>query len=244
MPASTEERKKQLLRAVVREYIVTAEPVGSETVAEKYDFGVSSATIRNDMADLEDLGLLERPHASAGRVPTVRGYRFYVDQFVGGDQTTVGADYPLTEAIDGLRLDRAHDLKSLARALASQTGETVVVSDGDEAFVTGISNLSRKPEFREGQLLNEMLRLIDNLDEVVRDVERSLAQDLGSRSGAGFTVFIGDDNPFGQVFSSVLTRWQHPHAGQTFIGILGPQRMDYDANVAMIRYLHEVLRNR
>ncbi|MBI4457862.1 DeoR family transcriptional regulator [Candidatus Uhrbacteria bacterium] len=236
MPASTEDRKKKLLRAVVREYIVTAEPVGSETVAEKYDFGVSSATIRNDMADLEELGLLEQPHASAGRVPTVRGYRFYVDEFVGDDSARVNAGNPLTAAIDEIRLDRGHDLKSLARALAAQTGETVVVSDGDEAFVTGISNLSAKPEFKEGQLMIEMLRLVDNLDEVVRDVERRFAQD--------FAVFIGEDNPFGEVFSSVLTRWQHPRSGQTVIGILGPQRMDYDANVAMIRYLHEVLRNR
>jgi heat-inducible transcriptional repressor len=73
------ERKKQVLKAIINEYVMTAEPVGSRTLARRYDFGVGSATIRNEMADLEDMGYLEKPHKSAGRVPSDKGYRFYVD---------------------------------------------------------------------------------------------------------------------------------------------------------------------
>ena len=73
------ERKKEILKTIINEYIMTAKPVGSRTLARKYDFGVSSATIRNEMADLEMEGYLEQPHKSAGRVPSDRGYRFYVD---------------------------------------------------------------------------------------------------------------------------------------------------------------------
>ena len=73
------ERKKEILKTIINEYIVTAQPVGSRTLARKYDFGVSSATIRNEMADLELAGYLEQPHKSAGRVPSDKGYRFYVD---------------------------------------------------------------------------------------------------------------------------------------------------------------------
>ncbi|MGM0411194.1 MAG: heat-inducible transcriptional repressor HrcA [Bacillota bacterium] len=72
-------RKKKILKAIIQEHILTAEPVGSRTLAKNYDFGVSSATIRNEMADLEDMGYLEQPHTSAGRVPSDKGYRFYVD---------------------------------------------------------------------------------------------------------------------------------------------------------------------
>src|SRR6056297_688840 len=72
-------RKKKILKAIIQEHILTAEPVGSRTLAKNYDFGVSSATIRNEMADLEEMGFLEQPHTSAGRVPSDKGYRYYVD---------------------------------------------------------------------------------------------------------------------------------------------------------------------
>ncbi|QDR80953.1 heat-inducible transcriptional repressor HrcA [Sporomusa termitida] len=74
-----DERKRQILQAIIDDYISTAEPIGSRTIARKYNLGISPATIRNEMADLEFLGYLEQPHTSAGRIPSVKGYRFYVD---------------------------------------------------------------------------------------------------------------------------------------------------------------------
>lgn len=72
-------RKKKILHAVIRDYVDTAEPVGSRTLAKKYDLGVSPATIRNEMSDLEDLGYIHQPHTSSGRVPSDKGYKYYVD---------------------------------------------------------------------------------------------------------------------------------------------------------------------
>lgn len=74
-----DERKKKVLQAIIKDYIATAEPVGSRTIARKYDLRVSPATIRNEMADLEELGYIEQPHTSAGRIPSQLGYRYYVD---------------------------------------------------------------------------------------------------------------------------------------------------------------------
>lgn len=74
-----DERKKKILRAIVQDYISTAEPVGSRTIARKFDLGISPATIRNEMSDMEELGLIEQPHTSAGRIPSDAGYRYYVD---------------------------------------------------------------------------------------------------------------------------------------------------------------------
>lgn len=74
-----DERKRLILQAIIDDYISTAEPIGSRTIARKYDLGISPATIRNEMADLELLGYLEQPHTSSGRIPSVKGYRFYVD---------------------------------------------------------------------------------------------------------------------------------------------------------------------
>lgn len=74
-----DDRKQKVLLAIVQDFIATAEPVGSRTIAKKYRLGVSPATIRNEMADLEEMGYIEQPHTSAGRIPSVRGYRYYVD---------------------------------------------------------------------------------------------------------------------------------------------------------------------
>ncbi|MDS1029437.1 heat-inducible transcriptional repressor HrcA [Bacillota bacterium LX-D] len=74
-----DERKKKVLQSIIQDYIATAEPVGSRTIARKYNLGVSPATIRNEMADLEELGYIEQPHTSAGRIPSDLGYRYYVD---------------------------------------------------------------------------------------------------------------------------------------------------------------------
>ncbi|HVJ50178.1 heat-inducible transcriptional repressor HrcA [Desulfitobacterium sp.] len=74
-----DERKKKILRAIVQDYITTAEPVGSRTISKKFDLGISPATIRNEMADMEEMGLIEQPHTSAGRIPMDAGYRYYVD---------------------------------------------------------------------------------------------------------------------------------------------------------------------
>lgn len=85
-----DERKQKVLRAIIMDYISTAEPVGSRTIAKKYNLGVSSATIRNEMSDLEELGLIEQPHTSAGRVPSDKGYRYYVDHLMDEDDLIGG----------------------------------------------------------------------------------------------------------------------------------------------------------
>lgn len=77
-----DERKKQILQAVIRDYVDVGEPVGSRTIAKKYDLGVSPATIRNEMSDLEEMGFICQPHTSAGRIPSDKGYRYYVDHLI------------------------------------------------------------------------------------------------------------------------------------------------------------------
>lgn len=82
------ERKRKILNTIINEYISSAEPIGSRHIAKNADLGLSSATIRNEMADLEEMGYLEQPHTSAGRVPSDKGYRFYVNELMGGYEAT------------------------------------------------------------------------------------------------------------------------------------------------------------
>src|SRR5262249_14798613 len=78
-PEGLDERTRNILMAIIHSFIHTGEPVGSRTISQRFDFGLSPATIRNVMSDLDEMGFLEQPHTSAGRMPTDQGYRFYVD---------------------------------------------------------------------------------------------------------------------------------------------------------------------
>ena len=120
------ERKKKILRAIVDEYIRTAEPVGSKTIAQMPGMDFSSATIRNEMAELTSLGLLEQPHTSAGRIPSDKGYRFYVDQLMEHHQHEIDdVKTEMFEKVDKLETT----LKQLVKNLAQDTNYAAVVTE-------------------------------------------------------------------------------------------------------------------
>lgn len=115
------ERKRKVLWAIVQDYSDTAEPVGSRTIARKYDLGVSSATIRNEMQDLEDAGYLEQPHASAGRVPSIKGYRYYVDWLMKPDPVTIDEEN-LLDSMLHTHMNRVDDIfRDMAKVVAHLT---------------------------------------------------------------------------------------------------------------------------
>lgn len=110
-----DERKTKILSAIVQDYIATAEPIGSRTIARKYRIGISPATIRNEMADLEDMGYLSQPHTSAGRVPSDKGYRFYVDFLM----PTVELTPEVNKILDDLLKARIKQIEDLVDEVAS-----------------------------------------------------------------------------------------------------------------------------
>lgn len=121
------ERKKKILQAIINDYINTADPIGSRTIAKKYDLGLSSATIRNEMADLEDMGYLEQPHTSAGRIPSNRGYRFYVDQLMKKYKLTVSEIRDIRKAMK-LKIEEIDKLiNSCSQIVSKLTNYTAVV---------------------------------------------------------------------------------------------------------------------
>ena len=97
------ERKQRILHAVITDYIQTAEPVGSRTISRHYQLDLSAATIRNEMADLEELGYLTQPHTSAGRIPTQQGYRFYVDTLMDAESLSEEEEKFLTKFFNKLQ---------------------------------------------------------------------------------------------------------------------------------------------
>lgn len=122
-----EPRKMRILQAITDDYIQTADPVGSRTIARKYALGVSPATIRNEMADLEELGYLEQPHTSAGRIPSDKGYRFYVDELMAPEEVSDEDRAQLREEVVAMQRAMEQVVHRATRLLSLLTRYTAVV---------------------------------------------------------------------------------------------------------------------
>lgn len=123
------ERKFKILKAIINEYLETAEPIGSRTLAKKYGLGISSATIRNEMSDLEDMGLVSQLHTSSGRMPSEKGYRFYVDSMMQSRALTPEEALFLQRMIIGNIYQAEYMLQETAKALSRLTNYPAIVSE-------------------------------------------------------------------------------------------------------------------
>lgn len=134
------DRKRKILQAIIDEYIGTAEPVGSRAISKKQDLGLSSATIRNEMADLEEMGYLIQPHTSAGRVPSDMGYRFYVNQLMERYQLGMETVAKLQEQLGARvnQLDRIIRSAGLAASSLTEYTTFVTTPSSNEAFINKI----------------------------------------------------------------------------------------------------------
>ena len=124
-----DERKKRILKAVIDEYISTAEPVGSSTLVEKYGLGFSSATIRNELAELEKFGYLDKTHTSSGRVPSEKGYRFYVDELISEEDISLEEIKYIHSKLDE-KVNEIEDLTKIASSTLSEVTHYTTVAIG------------------------------------------------------------------------------------------------------------------
>lgn len=226
------DRKENLLKIIIEEYVRSANPVGSSLVVEKYFPDLSSATIRNDMSELEERGLICQPHISAGRVPTVRGYKYYLDYLITPGKISKKNQLFLDELFKKFKADN-DNIKGLAKKIADLSEEAVLVGFAPrDVYYTGLSNLFRQPEFSQVSLIYSLTEIIDHLDEVMANIFNQVENEV--------RVLLGEENPFGVMSAAVLTKYQI--GGRSgLIGILGPNRMNYIENINLIDYSRERL---
>lgn len=124
-----DERKRIILNAIIHDYIFSAEPVGSRTLVKRHDIGLSPATIRNEMADLEEMGYLEQPHTSAGRIPSHRGYRYYVNSLLDNFQLNPSELYQLEEMISAIKASETGFPRQLAKLMSSLTSYISLIAE-------------------------------------------------------------------------------------------------------------------
>src|SRR5919201_1634600 len=235
-------RQQRVLRAVVHEYIRTAQPVASETIVRRYRLGVSSATVRNDLAALEDLGLLTHPHTSAGRVPTSRGYRYFISSLMGDAGLLQSEQMMVRHQFHQVQLDTSEWLRLAASVLARlSTGAALVTEPHHEqarirhlevvpiqdrrallivVFVGGVMNLLRLPEFASSEPLRDVIAILEDRTRLARLLPAALP-------AGEVSVAIGDEVPLRELreFSLIFGRYGGRSAG--FLGVGGPTRMDY-----------------
>jgi heat-inducible transcriptional repressor len=231
------ERQFQILAAIIEQHAEIAVPIGSVMLAKL--FNVSSATIRSEMVRLEEMGYIEQPHTSAGRVPTDSGYRFYVNSLNKAHELEPqsllldrGA-----RAIDarvnthGDRADRA--IRSAVDSLVELTQNLGIATIGDELYMSGIGNLFSQPEFMQGNHTQAVARLLDNLEPWLRE----------AAPNEPLNVYIGAENPIGKTSGStlIISRFRSPYSDNSYIGVLGPTRQSYAKVMRLVRHTGAML---
>ncbi len=218
-----DERKQLLLKLVIEQYIETAGPVGSHIVVEQGKLQISGATVRNELRDLEEMGYLTHPHTSAGRIPTEKGYRYYVEKMMTPVplKKKVQDDY---QKIAHESLGEEEKLKRAAKFLAEVSGNTILVAFSPNSFYyTGIRNLFSQPEFQEVSQTISISEIFDQCEERIDDLFDAIDE-------GDVRVLIGKENPFGSLCSIVGVR-----VGETnVVMLLGPLRMRYAENISLL----------
>ena len=217
-------RQKEILTEIIRLYADSAEPVSSRELANS--FGLSSATIRAEMSALEDASLIFQPHISAGRVPTDKGYRYFVNNLVPTGNTKSNKNVlTITKRVDSLKDRTDSAIKIAAETLSDLTGNMTFATLSDSVYFHGMSQLFSQPEFLEQVQALQAARFIDAIQEWLSSAQIDSLQ-----------VFIGDENPV--VRSSGLTmmvnRFSSPYSDQSYIGIIGPTRQSYDKVINLV----------
>lgn len=227
------ERQTGILNSIIGEYINSAHPVSSQLLEKKYDFGIRPAAIRIEMQELADRGYLSQPHTSSGRVPTDKGYRFFVDNIIekGLTENDFNEDRWANLEIE----DTIKFIQSITKNLADLSTNLALIYLPDERILwkEGWESVLREPEFREEKFVFNFTRLLKSFEEGIEDLEIN----------SGIKIYIGKESPFPKVkdFSIICSKCHFPNKEEGIISIVGPKRMAYEKNISLINSLTKLL---
>lgn len=226
-------RQTQILKAIMEEYVDTAEPVGSQVLEKKYNLGVSPATIRNEMAYLIDRGYLRQPHTSAGRVPTALGMRFYVDHLMQEKKMSVADEVSVKEQVWDSRFDFDKLMRQATLALAARTKTlSIAATDDGDVYYAGIANILEMPEFFDIDVTRTVLSLLDH--------EARLRQLFFDKNYGPEPIHIifGQDLgwPYFEPIGVAFTTFSAGAGRKGTLGVIGPCRLNYPYILPTLRY--------
>ena len=227
------ERQVRLLDTIVQEYIYSARPISSQLLTKKYEFGICPATIRNEMQALTEAEYLIQPHTSAGRIPTDKAYRFFVDNQLEKEISDFN-DLLIGQLIQG----GGHIFEfidQLTKSLAETCSGLVVSSvfEKDLIFKQGWEGLFQEPEFEDKDFVLNFMEFLKEFEKDIRNLEIN----------SEIKIYIGKEGPFAKSkdFSIILSKCDFPKKQQGIISILGPKRMPYKENINLINSIVKIL---
>lgn len=234
------QRQKEILFAVIGEYIKNAQPVSSSWIAESSDFDVSPATLRNELAFLEAQNFIYQPHTSAGRVPTDKGYRFFVNTLSEEMELRRSREAALVKILQQIIRHRAEEhalFAELGKTLAALSESTVFSGPLNEdkiMFKAGIHEVLAQPELEDVLVRRNFGDIVDSLETHLK-MFYSLLEDNKP------TVFIGRENPLNGAkdFSMIIAKHKVFSGDEGIIVIFGPKRMNYRRNLKLLKTLTE-----
>ncbi|HYC80037.1 MAG TPA: hypothetical protein VEC17_03345 [Candidatus Binatia bacterium] len=227
-------RQQKILAAIVKEYSETAQPVGSQEIVEKYNLNVSPATIRNEMAVLEKQGFISQPHKSAGRVPTDKGYRFFVNELMQRFELSEKERRMLKGEL--VRLQAAHEQlgRSISKLISEVSGQAAFTLLPQDASAAGLAQIVSMPD-ADAETIKGVAELFDHIDQ---HGSKLLKQAEGKPE-----AFIGKEVPIPvpKNMSLVVSNIKLKNGKRGLIGIVGPKRMSYAKNMSLLEYLAKLI---
>lgn len=229
-------RQQEILAAVIEEYTNSAVPVGSKILVEKYDFDISPATMRSDLNKLTEDGFLHQPHISAGRIPTDRGYKYFVEEIMGDEELSLVDQKKLQAELLKLRAQNQRLSRTTAKLLSGMSGNLAISTIEKDFSEFGIRELLGKPEFKELDEFCKVAEALDFIDENVDAILKNLKENETR-------IFIGKDNPIKGIpnCSLVVSPYQTKLGQKGFLAIIGPKRMKYAENKSLLDYVRKLL---
>lgn len=232
------DRQNLILEKIVKDYIDLAQPISSELLEKKHHFGLSPATLRIEMQKLTDAGFLSQPHTSAGRVPTDKGYRFFVDNLFE-KESFEWPEEKLSKEIQQIEKGISNSLRfsqEITKILASFSSNLALSYLFDEKIFwkEGWPEILDEPEFRDADYIKNFMEMVEKLEENIKNFA------FGSSE---VKVYIGRENPVSKAkdFSLIISQSQFPKRKKGTLAILGPKRMNYNKNIGLINSLTKLL---
>lgn len=230
------DRQKALLKAIIEEYIESAQPIGSEIVERKYNLGVSPATIRNEMVRLTEAGYLKQPHTSAGRIPTSMGLRLYISELMKEKQLPIAAEVSIKERLWQERIKRESLLREAVKALAQRCSMLgLAVDDEGPIFYSGAANILDWPEFYDIDVTRFVLKLFDEFPMLQQIIGKAVGNDP-------VHILFGEEMEYESLRTTgfVFTRYEIGEKGGV-IGVIGPARMNFPLVIPYVKYIKNLL---
>lgn len=227
-------RQIEILKAIIKEYTATGEPVGSEVLEKKYRLGVSPATIRNEMAELVKKGYLDKSYFSSGREPTALAFRYYIQNVMKPKELSTVDEVTLKNSVWDERDDVQRLLSHMTRVLAMKTGlMSFAHTTKNDLYYYGVSNLFNMHEFLDMKISHAVLLKMEETGFLKRLMEAML-----KKPGEDVAYFIGEedfDDPSFAYCAGVVGEFEGEKT-RGIIGVFGPKRMYFDIVIPHVRY--------